>query len=655
MVLVRVLGPIAARASPDDAWVEPAPQQRVVLALLAANRGSPCRRDRLVQAVWGDDAPGNAYRLLQGLVSRLRRVLGPDGARGSRVVTVQGGWRLDLDGDQLDAARFERLVHVAGGLVDRGDIPAGRARLDEAVALWRGRPFGELADHPLLAGEAARLEETHLAAREKLLELRLEAGEHAELAPELRKLARAHPLRERLQGLRMLALYRAGRQADALAVYEEVRGRLAAELGADPGPELQALHGMILRQDVSRPTRRPDRPRQQPPRTRWPCRRELPLAGRDTELARLRDMLGRARRGQRHLVLVSGEAGIGKTRLVAELADHARGSGADVLVGRCTPGARLPYQPFVEALRADVEATPDHELARRLGGHAGELARLVPELVERTGQGPRPNSSNPDVDRHRLFDAVAGWLATAARTPLVVVLEDLHAATRPTLLLLRHTAQATAGTRLLLAATYRDTTDDLPPELADILAELAHQRGVTHLPLGGLALPAVADLVAAGRAETAPAPVTGPARANAADAAAGADPAEGAGRPPDGADHRWVERLHGATAGNPLFVEELLATLPAGSASQPADPVEDVHLPWSLRQLLQGRIRRLSPALGGCWNTRPSPGKSSTSDLWPLRRPSARRPHWTSWRKRPTPAWSWPSAGRMTATPSATR
>lgn len=265
-------------------------------------------------------------------------------------------------------------------------------------------------------------------------------------------------------------------------------------------------------------------------------------------------------------MLVAGEPGVGKTRLVAELADAAAGDGAEVLVGHCAEGAAVPFQPFVEALRADVDARADDGLDDCSGEHAGELSRLVPELAERTGQTPPPVSTSPELDQHRLFDAVAGWLAAAsAQAPLVLVVEDLHAATRPTLLMLRHLVRAGTGGGMLVVATYRDTVDARSVELVEVLAELAHHPDVSHMQLDGLAPAAVADLVDANLR--------------------------------DSADRQgWAETIHAATAGNALFLQELLASVGGQTASEPGRLLEDTGVPWSLRQLLEARLQRLDRA-----------------------------------------------------------
>lgn len=560
---VRVLGPIEARDGIEKPWRELRPQQRLVLAVLVSRLGEPCRSGLLAQALWGDDPPDRARRLLQGLVSRLRRRLAAEDGQDC-LVTVPDGWQLALDPADVDVARFDDLVAHARRNMDAAD--SARSSLSEALDLWRGVPFGDLADHPVLVGECARLQERHLAAREDLLELRLRAGEAASVLDEATGLVGSHPLRERLHELRLRALYRAGRPADALTAYQQLRERLAVELGAEPGPRLQALHTAILRHDLA-----PDGPPAQvspAPRRRtaigWSCRRDLPLTGRDRELEALDVALARTRDAQREVVLVTGEAGIGKTRLVAELADRA--TSMQVLAGRCSDDAGIPYQPFVEALRGDLDRATDADLAERLGPHAGFLAWLVPELAERLGHAPATASDNARLDRHHLFTAVEHWLRTTAEAqPVLLVLEDLQWATTETLLLLRHLVHGDPCTPVALMATVRDGAKEQPPELVEALADVAAKPGVTELRLASLHPQDVGHLVAAR-----------------------------SGGPPF--PSRLAGEVYEATGGNPLFVQELLAGTPDGADELPRAADGHLHVPRTLQRLLAGRVQRLSDA-----------------------------------------------------------
>ncbi|MFF9485106.1 BTAD domain-containing putative transcriptional regulator [Streptomyces sp. NPDC014676] len=237
-----VLGPLVVWDGEGREVKVPEAKVRALLADLLAHDGAPVSADRLIGDLWGDAPPGRPSGALQAKVSQLRRVLGRE-----RVVRQPPGYRLRLDGgDEVDAARFGALVAEAHTV---GDPRTRAALLTEALELWRGPAYADFADEPFVRGPAQRLAEQRLSVLEAQAQARLEAGGHALLAGELADLVARHPLRERLRALQMRALYAAGRQSEALASYDDLRTRLADELGVDPSPELAALHGAVLRQD----------------------------------------------------------------------------------------------------------------------------------------------------------------------------------------------------------------------------------------------------------------------------------------------------------------------------------------------------------------------------------------------------------------------
>ncbi|HEY1365930.1 MAG TPA: BTAD domain-containing putative transcriptional regulator [Gaiellaceae bacterium] len=278
------------------------PRQRALLALLLREPGRPMSSGRLAEELWHGDPPAGAETTLRSYVSRLRKALGRDA-----VVSRAGGYVLDVDQEQVDAFRFERLLSQGREAMGRGAAGLASERLHAALALWRGRALADVFDSGCLAGEARRLEELRLVCVEERLEADLMLGRHAELVPELRLLVEHEPLRERLWCQLVLALYRSGQQAEALAAYREARQLLDSELGLEPGEELKELERAILRQQIAAPA---------PPEVRH----NLPAAvttfvGRETEVAELTQLL----RGHR-LITVTGMGGAGKTRLVLETA-----------------------------------------------------------------------------------------------------------------------------------------------------------------------------------------------------------------------------------------------------------------------------------------------------------------------------------------------
>jgi DNA-binding SARP family transcriptional activator len=238
----RVLGPLeAAGADERPIGLAAGRRQRSLLAALLLHANEVVSTAQLVEQLWGDEPPKTAVTSLQGAVSSLRKLLGPD-----VLLTRPPGYVLTVDPESLDAARFERLVAEARTLE-----PQARARqLREALALWRGRAYVDFEFESFAIPEQRRLEELRVDALEDCLKAELDCGRAAEVVPELEALAASNPLRERPCALRMLALYRSGRQADALAVYQQARRVLLAELGIEPGPELQQLHAAILRQEA---------------------------------------------------------------------------------------------------------------------------------------------------------------------------------------------------------------------------------------------------------------------------------------------------------------------------------------------------------------------------------------------------------------------
>ncbi|MGY1714857.1 BTAD domain-containing putative transcriptional regulator [Geodermatophilus sp. SYSU D01106] len=324
----RVLGPVEVRR--DGSLLAPqSPKHRAVLAALLLDPGRTVPVDLLVDRVWSGNPPAAVSATLQSIVSRLRRELEPDvtGGRWTVLVTREPGYRLEVAPEDVDAVRFVQLLRTARDLAARDEPAAAREAVTEGLALWRGPAYADVSA-TFAAEESERLEQLRLAARELAAELDLRLGRHAEIVDDVRELLRAEPLREGLRGSLMLALYRCGRQAEALEVYEEGRRLLADGLGVDPGRPLQSLYAQILRQDPAlagsgtvRPA--PAAAPEPAPAPERPAARPLPplpvpltaFVGRERELAQL----GAALAGPRLVTLV-GPGGSGKTRLALEAA-----------------------------------------------------------------------------------------------------------------------------------------------------------------------------------------------------------------------------------------------------------------------------------------------------------------------------------------------
>jgi DNA-binding SARP family transcriptional activator len=263
----RILGPLEVVGA-DAPIPIPAGKTRALLELLLLSANKIVPTGRLVDALWGDDPPPSAEHAIEVYVSNLRRAVGPDA-----ISTGPGGYSVHVGADQLDLDRFERLTAEARIARDQHDPAKAVGLFRHAEGLWRGSALAELSPTPVARGEVVRLEELRIAATEQRLDTMLAMGNHLELIPELEALVAAHPYRERLRAQQMLGLYRAGRQADALAAYHQARAILADALGIEPGEELQALQLAILRQDASLAASPPPTIEQARPRSvasRWP-------------------------------------------------------------------------------------------------------------------------------------------------------------------------------------------------------------------------------------------------------------------------------------------------------------------------------------------------------------------------------------------------
>jgi DNA-binding SARP family transcriptional activator len=706
--------------------------------VLLLRAGEPVSRERVIADLWGERPPDGAVKTVQAVVSRLRRALGGDAAR---LVSSAAGYRLRVEPDEFDLGRFERLCEDGRRALAAGSYGRAAARLRAALGEWRGPALADVAFEPFAPPEIARLEDLRAAAIEDRVEADLAMGRGGELVGELERLVAAEPLRERLRGQLVLALYRAGRQGEALDAYREAVRTLDAELGLHPGPELERLQQAILAHDpalLPRPRseapppgerrratatilfaelagsarmrarlgdsdadavrgeydgrlrdvlavhggtgvkalgdglmaafpaagaalacavemqRAIDRQARRGPANlelrigvgagdvawagddysgtpvieaqrlcaaaaagsilvgdavrllagtetdaeledagelalrdlvapvrawsaRWTARRTVavPLpaslvvegsavfAGREAELAALQAAWDDAARGRRRGVFVSGEPGIGKTRLAAEIAGQVSEREGLVLYGRCDDGLAAAAQPFARALGAYAAACPVDELRVELGARASDLMPLLPELAARVPGVAEPTPAEPDVERLRTMDAAAALLESAgAAAPVLLVVDDLHWADDLSLLLLRHLLRADAAMRLLVLATYRDTEPSRSPLLADIVSGLARRPDIARLELGPLAESDIATILAH------------------------------AGRQP-----ALAGRVQAVTEGNPFFVGEVVRAL--GDDRDPraalTPRVRDV-VHWRLARLPEGTADVLAVA-----------------------------------------------------------
>ena len=268
-----LLGPLAVRRGDAVVTVQ-AGKQRAVLAalLLKANRVVPV--EELTETLWGAAPPPSARVSVQNYVVRLRKALGEEGR--SRIGTQPRGYLIRVAAGELDVTRFEVLLGSAWQAARDGSWDTAAAQARAALSLWRGEPLADVQSELLALREVPRLAELRLQALEIRIDADLHLGRHAEVTGELRQLAAAHPLREHLHALVMLALYRDSRQAEALAAYRQARAVLAEELGTEPGPELRQLHQQILDTDPALIGIGPATPTASPPGPTGPTPRQLP-------------------------------------------------------------------------------------------------------------------------------------------------------------------------------------------------------------------------------------------------------------------------------------------------------------------------------------------------------------------------------------------
>jgi DNA-binding SARP family transcriptional activator/RecA/RadA recombinase len=569
----RILGPleVVEGGRPVDVG---SPKQRAVLAVLVINANRVVSVDRLIDELWGDEAPSAATGTLQAYVSNLRRALEPGRAPREPpqvLVTRAPGYLLRLDPADLDAARFEAEAAAGNRLLAEGRAAQARTTLDAALARWRGPALADFAFESFAQGEIARLHELRLGAEEDRLAALVDLGSHAEAVAMAEGLVAGQPLRERVWGLLMTALYRSGRQADALRAYQTARRHLAEELGLEPGPALRRLEADMLAQAPSldwRPA--PTVPAAEPVAAPEPAPApgpheeaggEQPLVGRVAEVDRLRVVLARVAAGRGGVVVVGGEPGIGKTRLAEELVAEARARGYRAAWGGSLEGGGTPaYWPWVAVVRDLAGSADPAGLAEAMGPGAGELAQVVPEVKELAGTMEAPAVVDPETARLRLFEAVAGLLgALARRSPLLVVLDDLQWADSASLQLLGFLGGRLRATPLLVAATYRPAEVGADHPLAAALAALARHQVVERLDLAGLAEDEVGRLIAS---------TTGAA-----------------------ADPRVVAVIRARTEGNPFFVAELARLLAAEHDLRPEAVARAV--PAGVRDVVRRRLARL--------------------------------------------------------------
>ena len=591
---LRVLGPLEVW---DEArLVDPGgPRERRALGLLALRVGQSVSRDELIDALWPTGPPKTAPKVIQNVVLHLRQRLA-SGVGDIRIETTPTGYRLAATTEGLDTLKVRSLAQEGENALEAADYATAIRRLRDALSWWRGRPLSELEDDVGVAGDLRELQELRGRLYEQLFEAELAAGRHAEVVAELEAALGIDRFRESLWRLLMVALYRAGRQADALAAYQRARKILVEELGVEPGPALRQTEADILAQAPSLALLPEDHGAGGAPLPqRLAIAPPTGMMGRVLETEQLVDSYRRAARGEgRQVVVLAGEPGEGKSALAAHAARLALDDGAAILYGGCDEDLRVPYQPFAEAITHYLSHASDSWLESYVRSRGAEFARLAPSLAGRFAELPPPLSTDPETERYLLFGAVEDLLAELCRShPVVLVIDDLHWADTGTLQLLRHLVENVVTVRLVVIAVFRHTDLPVSPFLLDTLAAMRRERGVRRIDLKGLDVHEVAQFAEAT-----------------------------VGRQLDEVGLRIARTVHQETGGNPFFVGEVLRDMLESrmvvvdaAGRWATDGAGNFHVPDSVREVVTMRIRRLRAEALGALGTAAVIGQAFDVDL----------------------------------------
>ncbi|WP_234810306.1 BTAD domain-containing putative transcriptional regulator [Mycolicibacterium moriokaense] len=570
---LHVLGPL--RIWRDGAEVDAGPQQQGhVLAVLLARVGHPTSTAELIDAIWGRDPPTSAVNVLHKYIGALRRVLEPAlparGA-GSYLSRRGDGYLFTVHPNELDLLRFRNNVGDARTAMADDRLDAALDHYARALELWNGPAGDGFAHGPTASAIFAGLNDEFFDACAAAVDLAVATRHPERVLASVRLAAAMAPLHERVQAGLITVLGAAGRQVEALSVYQAVRGRLAEDLGLDPGEALEKAHQDVLQHNVVESRRSHD-----PDRADVAILYASPLVGRAEEIKMLEQVVDGALAGRAGSVIVEGEPGVGKTRVLQEIAtDSVR---RDVLVvwGRSLEREGMPSMwPWVQVVRALIDVLP---VAARDEWVNSEIGRLV-EPRDGVLSGPLfPDSGT----QFRLFEGVVAFLENvSAARPSVIVLDDLQWADSASLQLFAHLAgRLPAG--IAIIGAMRDRAPTPTQELARMLAATGRVPGHRRIRLASLNVAEVAELV---RFET------------------GQDP------PAD-----LARGLHARTGGNPFFVRELSRYL-ADDDALTADSAAAAKVPASLRDVVKDRLTHLDEVCTGLLHVAALIGRTVTLDL----------------------------------------
>ncbi|MDQ1434090.1 MAG: hypothetical protein QOF59_906, partial [Actinomycetota bacterium] len=468
-VRFRILGSVGVSIDGAPLTVG-ASRQRALLALLLLDANRRVHPHLLIEGIWGETCPQHPEAALQIVVSRLRTSLGP---LAERLSSDPSGYRIEVREGELDHLRARAHFARAQELMAEHDQKAAAAAAEAALACWSSDALADLRDAPFYDSAQRELRELRFEIYELRNRAYLRCGRHLEVLVDIDTWIRSDPWRERLRAHQMIALYRAGRRVEALAAYADLADCLREDLGVEPSHFTQELRTRIIEQD---PELLAHRAGIVAPLPAW-TPRSLPFVGRAREETRIFDCLGDVAAGTSRMVLIEGEAGIGKSRLALEIARRVH----DEVIVLAVDGAdalRPGMHTITAALAEASNQLSDAELRLCLGRWPGDIAELVPSLRRRLPDLPPALDADDETRAARLRAAVVSWIgALSQRAPVLLMLDDVHRAGPALLLLIGAVLADEEPKRVLVLATARSGVGDRSSRLQQ-LARSLEQRGL---------------------------------------------------------------------------------------------------------------------------------------------------------------------------------
>jgi DNA-binding SARP family transcriptional activator len=580
---ISTLGPFTIQHNdeeiPASAWGSQ--QTRTVLKMLLTRRSHVVSADQLVDILWPDDDPDTARNRLHVRISQLRRALAPENP-SAYILTHRGGYGFNPEADcWIDAVEFEARAEWGRRCQECENLSEAIAAYETACALYRGDFLEEELYEDWTLAERERLRERFLTVLTELAECQARQGYYRRAIARCRQVLAIDACRETVYVRLMLYHYHAGEQSQALRTYERCCRILAEEMGVEPLPQTTDLYRQLLHQDISAGEVHYPEPAYEERLTEAPhSLGQMPFVGREDEYARLAASVKRAVGGNGGLAIISGRAGIGKTRFVHKVLGYARQLGASTIEGRGFELARaLSYQPFVQALRSYVPTADPRHLREVPGIWLAETSTLLPELSS-LFPDLRPNAPLPPQHRkNRLFEGLTQFILHVSRKqPLVIFIDDLHWIDRPTLELLHYVARHITAEKVLLIGTFRSEEVTKDHALNELLRGVNRTQMLARIELPSLTEEVITDLIT----QIAHSPTgNGP----------------------------FARLIYRETAGNPLFITATLQNLFENGllhideegkwlfedAAFIADD-QDLAIPPTIQEVIEARLARLDTA-----------------------------------------------------------